>query len=366
MPLAGCMRQVEPAYEPHAKTRELPDKQQQQIRDSLLRLFGTPLRPRFLLPAETQSAEQAEPQFADRFDRPHLEFGARVFQDKCAGCHGATGDGKGEAAPFLQPKPRDYRPGIFKFTSTPYGAKPTRSDLIRVIRRGAKGTSMPSFAFLPDDQVAAVADYVMMLAYRGDLELKVGQVAATELSPEDDVALTDFVDMLGLIHDQWRQAEEQVVRPLTPSPLYSDDTVAQGRAAFVTRGCSKCHGEDGRGQTDWLSSEYLAQQASLPEDQRPQINYDAWGNVAPAADLTAGMLHGGRRGIDIYRRIHNGINGTPMPSFAQALGSEPETIWHLVHYVTRLVEGKPLPPGTEIPAAGGDEAAAKPSANEQE
>jgi hypothetical protein len=85
-----------------------------------------------------------------------------------------------------------------------------------------------------------------------------------------------------------------------------------------------------------LSPEFLAAQL----ETRVQVNYDAWGNVAPAADLTAGMLHGGRRRVDIYRRIQNGINGTPMPSFAHALAAEPDTIWHMVHYVTNVVEGK--------------------------
>ncbi|MFO0916817.1 MAG: cytochrome c [Planctomycetaceae bacterium] len=84
---------------------------------------------------------------------------------------------------------------------------------------------------------------------------------------------------------------------------------------FSAKRCSKCHGEDGRGQT---------------ADNR---GADAWGFQTRAADLTSGMLHGGNRPIDIYRRIHNGINGTPMPSFANALKSEPDTIWDLVAYV---------------------------------
>jgi len=37
--------------------------------------------------------------------------------------------------------------------------------------------------------------------------------------------------------------------------------------------------------------------------------------------------------IEIYRRIYSGINGTPMPSFANALKDNPETIWDLVSYV---------------------------------
>ncbi|OYW20909.1 MAG: hypothetical protein B7Z55_06480, partial [Planctomycetales bacterium 12-60-4] len=61
---------------------------------------------------------------------------------------------------------------------------------------------------------------------------------------------------------------------------------------------------------------------------------DAWGHQTRAADLTSGMLHGGPRPEDIYLRIYNGINGTPMPGFANALKDEPDTIWDLVAYVT--------------------------------
>jgi mono/diheme cytochrome c family protein len=368
--LVGCVRQPEPTYDLQAKSKELSDRHQQQIRDSLLRFFGTPLHPRFLLP-DTAAAQPSdtpeegdanvpddadappEPKLVDSQDRRFLAHGAKVFQTHCAGCHGATGDGNGVAAAFLQPKPRDYRPGIFKFTSTPYGAKPNRPDLIRTVRRGAKGTSMPAFPFLSDQDVEAVVDYVRLLAYRGELEQKVGQIAAVELGPEDDLLITDFADMLSSIDEQWKLAAEQVVMPLSPQPVYGDETIAKGREAFITRGCSKCHGEDGKGQTEWLSSRFLAQQTALPEEQRIQINYDAWGNVAPAADLTAGMLHGGRRRIDIYRRIHNGINGTPMPSFGQSLAEEPETLWHLVHYVTSIVERRQPSAAVRSPAEDG-------------
>ncbi len=45
----------------------------------------------------------------------------------------------GRARADLDPRPTDFRRGIFKFMSTPYGAKPVRDDLLRTIRDGAKG-----------------------------------------------------------------------------------------------------------------------------------------------------------------------------------------------------------------------------------
>jgi hypothetical protein len=62
------------------------------------------------------------------------------------------------------------------------------------------------------------------------------------------------------------------------------------------------------------------------------------------------MLHGGRRPVDIYRRIYSGINGTPMPSSKDpntAIGETPEQrsdrIWHLVHFITAVIDNNGVP-----------------------
>jgi hypothetical protein len=78
-----------------------------------------------------------------------------------------------------------------------------------------------------------------------------------------------------------------------------------------------------------------------------EIGKDAWGHETAAADLTSGMYRGGGRPIDIYRRIYSGINGTPMPGFAQAFSEEPDNVWYLVHFVRDMGERRRrnLPPG---------------------
>jgi len=305
-----------------------------------VRLFGSPLFPRPLdAPVPVASFEEELPA-ANVESRERIELGAAVYRVRCAGCHGVTGDGQGEAAAYMQPKPRDYRQGVFKFTSTPYGMKPVRADLVRTIRRGAKGTAMPAFRWMSEEELQAVIDYVILLSQRGEVELYVATIAEIEYDPSDDISDGVFLEGLTTVRDRWNAAESSVVYPLTPPPAYDDASIVEGRRAFLTRGCSKCHGDDGKGQTKWLSHEYIAQQESLPPAQRDQINLDVWNHPAPAADLTARMLHGGRRPIDIYRRIFTGINGTPMPSFSEALSAEPETIWQLVDYVQSIVEGR--------------------------
>ena len=50
--------------------------------------------------------------------------------------------------------------------------------------------------------------------------------------------------------------------------------------------------------------------------------FDVWDHPIKPRDLTSGVYRGGRRPLDIYRRIHAGIKGTPMPPFGAALKEE--------------------------------------------
>jgi len=349
-PMIGCVRAPAPSFVVDESLKALPETHQKQIANELTRIFGTPLNPRLEPPTARQlaadgdvgdagAAAQGQKTAEQQLATARLQHGAGVFMRRCAGCHGVSGDGGGEAAAYLRPKPRDYRRGIFKFTSTPYGAKPNRKDLIRVVRRGAKGTSMPAFPFLADEELRDVVDYVILLSYRGELERALARVAEfDDYAPDEEIEASSIAKEFAKIDDAWQLAEFQEVLPVTAQPKYSDESILAGREAFLGRACSKCHGENAEGQSDWLSHKFLAAQAALPEGERQKLNYDAWGQIAPAADLTAGMLHGGRRPIDIYRRIYTGINGTPMPAFNQDFAAEPEKIWNLVHYVQSVVE----------------------------
>ena len=332
--MLGCQPRVELAYREREDTQKLPAAHQEDIRKYLFEYYGTAGTPRWMRPLPDAGAE-LEPVRR----RDHLVLGQQVYSLRCAQCHGVTGDGNGPAAAYLLPKPRDYRKGTFKFTSTPRGSRPRRSDLARTIRLGAKGTSMPAFRWLTEQEREAVLDYVIMLSQRGQLEIELIRECELELEESDRLAADVVAERVTEIAAAWTEAEGQTVLPITHEVPNTPESVQLGRQAFMSRGCAKCHGENGKGQTEWLSPEFLAQQQSLPAEQRQQLNQDDWGQIAPAADLTAGMLHGGRRPVDIYRRIHSGINGTPMPGFADALGEEPDTIWHLVHYIMSVVRG---------------------------
>ena len=220
------------------------------------------------------------------------------------------------AADYLTPRPRDYRRGVFKFISTGYGNRPRRQDLLRTVTNGITGTSMPSFRRLENRDLEAVVDYVLALTHRGELERMMAAHAASEEELNDE----DVQSLAENILEQWQGAAEHELEPATKMPPFTPESVALGAEAFQKRDCFKCHGRDGRGG--------LAGGID--------VGLDAWGHKDPAADLTSGMLHGGQTPADVYRRIYGGINGTPMPAFKDALASDPDTIWHLAHYVLHL------------------------------
>jgi mono/diheme cytochrome c family protein len=329
---AGCQRTIDQQYVSSPAVAALEPQLEKLVQAELRKRSGTPQEPKLIGATPEETAQ--------------LKHGADVYRRNCEQCHGVTGDGNGPAGQYLTPRPRDYRRGIFKFTSTPYGSKPRREDLMRTIERGVTGTSMPSFRLMPKNDREAVLDYVLALTHRGELEeLLVAQAESEGELPEEMVN-----ELVSTLQERWGMAAESEVDAASKMPPITEETVAAGAQIFQQRECFKCHGRDGRGG--------LAGGI--------EVGNDAWGHKDPAADLTSGMLHGGQRPIDIYRRISSGINGTPMPSFRDSFASDPDAIWHLTHYVLSVSNerrrGVQFPTGAA--AASGQHAAANEAQSE--
>ena len=79
-----------------------------------------------------------------------VALGRKTFEKECAACHGSAGNGEGDAAYLLYPRPRDFTSGQFRIIST-WDGVPTDEDLFRTISRGMPGSAMPSWAHLSEE-----------------------------------------------------------------------------------------------------------------------------------------------------------------------------------------------------------------------
>jgi high-affinity iron transporter len=90
--------------------------------------------------------------------------GRQFYAVNCAACHGPAGDGRGEMAVALLPKPTD-------FTNAALMAKRSDWDLYRIIRDGGQAAGLsPTMAgfkpMLADGDLRSVAAFVRTLAKR--------------------------------------------------------------------------------------------------------------------------------------------------------------------------------------------------------
>ena len=80
--------------------------------------------------------------------------GARIYAERCSGCHGDGGGGDGPAAAALLPRPRNFRDAAFWQGRT---AEQVRA----VVKKGKPGTMMPGFeGVLTDAEIDGVVDFV--------------------------------------------------------------------------------------------------------------------------------------------------------------------------------------------------------------
>ena len=427
--LAGCDA---PDAHFHVNTVYAHNQQRavgQAIQQQHLQDIATILAATFGTPDEPHVPQLESGALHDVLDQDKLELAAGavasdeqgrpqgLYREHCAHCHGITGDGQGPTAAFLNPYPRDYRPGLFKFKSTPIGSKPTHDDLKRIVVEGIPGTAMPSFRLLSNPELDALVHYVKYLAIRGEVERLLIQEAVLELGEDDRLVDLNarqsdpetYRDQLDLIESyvdevaqKWVVAETEVT-PVPAPPedlnflgkvelwndhyreeimvLYNaadpaqdqeariasvaqqleleeeavadvltlDASVQRGRELYYGQvaNCVKCHGDSalGDGQTtdydNWTKEiepdkpdalhEYLSLGALEPRNSEPR-------------NLRQGVYRGGRRPIDIFWRIYNGIEGTPMPKALtkpdnappEQVGLTTRDLWDLINYVRSL------------------------------
>lgn len=362
----------------------------------LLELFGTPDQPRW--PEYLQSNDQASNLVSiDRLqraagsvrsDEEDVHYG--LYREHCILCHGVSGNGLGATSRLLNPYPRDFRLGKFKFKSTPIGSRPTRDDLRQLLQRGIAGTSMPSFSLLPEDDIEALVDYVIYLSIRGEVERGLLMRATYELDLDAGERLIDSdqpgtmgvaqnltdtnsnsnfnitVELVSSVARKWLFAKALVLTVPPPPdevPIYgteltnraarerSAESIAHGRELFQGKvaNCASCHGPLGAGDgtvndyDDW-TKDWTTQAGLDPLDKqqlRPMLKLGALKprHILPR-NLQLGVYRGGSRPEDLYTRIVLGIEGTPMPALPMQpenpLGLTEADVWDLVNFLLSL------------------------------
>ncbi len=218
-----------------------------------------------------------------------LARGAKTFARTCAACHGRRGQGDGSAAADLSPAPRDFTQGQYRFRTTPTGALPRPEDLEATIRAGLPGTAMPAF---------------------GDL-----------LSPAELRDLVSFLYSLlppNRLEDPFPDA---VPAPPAAAAAADGGTIAQGRGLYLLLECWSCHGLDGTGR-----------------GRASATLQDETGRPIPPPDFRFSPLKRGREPEAIVRTLVTGLNGTPMPSYDDAVRLAREDVANVALFRERLPE----------------------------
>ncbi len=359
-------------------------KYKREVGTIVTALFGTPNEPefRFLFSDEDPARDVFDIETLKLSAGPVRHGGpyesAGLFRKHCVHCHGVTGDGKGPTAKYLNPYPRDFRIGKFKFKSTPLRRPPTDEDLTYVIRHGITGTSMPGFRNLQPKEVESLVQYVKFLSIRGQLERRLlAEVDVMDGEPILDLSLVgresddedreEFGEQLATVVEEflyediverWANADDAVTDVPVPPKSFSDQhedhelLVESGRQLFRGKAnCVQCHGPTGLGDgqnenyDDW-TNDWLKTAGVDPQDQESYRHFLDAGALEPRfispRNLQHGIFRGGGRPVDLYRRIANGIEGTPMPS-APTLNSD--EIWALVAMIRELKFDRLSKPG---------------------
>ncbi|MEO6096062.1 MAG: cytochrome c [Fibrobacteria bacterium] len=194
---------------------------------------------------------------------PSLSRGEAVYSKSCAACHGENGDGRSAAGQYLNPRPRDFTAGMFKFRSTPSGELPTDADLLAIVEKGVPGTQMPAWG--------------------------------TTLTLQERLDVVAFLKTFSPDFKEGAPSPMEV--PAVPES--TPQAVKEGKLVYMLMECWACHGGSGKG--DGKSGKTLD---------------DDWGRKILPWNLTAYRYKAGNDAGTLYRTFTTGLNGTPMPAYA--------------------------------------------------
>ncbi|PCJ56342.1 MAG: hypothetical protein COA73_12310 [Candidatus Hydrogenedentota bacterium] len=201
------------------------------------------------------------------YTKKHAAGGRRIFYRMCVTCHGMDGKGKTDMVKSLNAQPSDFTIAKFKYGQSD-------GELFTLIQNGTPNGMTPYGNTLKEQQIWQTIIYIR------------------SLGPEKSAEVT---------------IEEE---PVLENPIeYTNASISRGKQ-FYARFCIKCHGSNGKGDTEMR--EFLKTRPS---------------------DLTNGDWTFGSRDGDIFKVIKGGTDND-MEAFSDRLVDE--RIWHVVNYLKSL------------------------------
>ena len=238
---------------------------------------------------------------------------SRAYLNFCASCHGEHGDGLGEAAKFVFPKPRAFTSSPIQFATT-QNRIASSEDIKKTILDGIPNSSMVAWKSLTDEQIDTLVHDVIQFRRFG------AQQRYFDLLVKDD-ELNKVLIPDGLSQYQKNELDSYLRKETKPSSKWQATNLVgftpsneRGRALYREQNCHKCHGEDYRGSYGIdLSGEH--------------------GFPAFARDLVGEPYKYGDSIADIMRVIRLGVNGSKMPASTTLT---PEQLADLAEFVRTI------------------------------
>jgi mono/diheme cytochrome c family protein len=262
-------------------------------------------QPYVRISTEVRDAYEPLPGFAVRMNfmprKPHADEGRRIYEARCAVCHGPEGQGDGPmAAQLTAPEKNPYTDFLSLFRihprSEPLPSRPARFDnldqmrlnapfaLFETIARGRPHTAMPGF-----------------------------QHPAYGAVDGGDPRLSDQ-QIWDVLFWEWSRTTTR-------------ERLAQGRRIY-NQLCASCHGVAGDGNG--------------PEAARIREQVWTWGRGVGPGIFTDRDWMAYRKPVELYQRVAEGVRRRGlelMPAYAGRLS--PDEIWTVVEYLWTFVYTPP-------------------------
>lgn len=410
-PLMKLVDMQNPEHPYHAKKKDIDHKllrdpglmtadKKKELEDALEAMFGTPAKPTVNAKEAGLDAKQVEDL---KLDDATLAMGSTRYRIHCLHCHGVPGDGRGPTARWINPHPRDFRYGKFKFQSVDQSTDgstrpPARADLLRTLREGLENTAMPSFNLLKDGDLESLVSYVIHLSLRGTVEFSIikedfsfnkeknvlewnkdgghnnakeavkeytefyaakwhasnAPNAAIQVAPypyPTDVNAPDYFDQMRKSVGRGKE-----IFTAMPSQEFKDEIVGKTWKKTLKDAIDAAQAK--KGETKLTAQELAEVEAAAKQSaddkardlikaancvschnnygRQALYRFDEWGTLVRPNNLTTGNLRGGKRPVDIYFRVHSGINGSGMTAFGKTFAGNEQYLWDLVNFVKVL------------------------------